>query len=72
MAPVTEARTVSKQGAGALSIRVDRKTFPAVADSGPQTVLQNIRIDIEPRSFVVHHGPLGRRQIHAAQHRGGS
>ena len=59
MAPVTEARSVSKPAAGALSIRVDRKTFPAVADSEPQTVLQNIRIDIEPRSFVVITGPSG-------------
>jgi NitT/TauT family transport system ATP-binding protein len=59
MAPVTEANTVPRQGVGALSIRVDRKTFPALADRGPQTVLQNIVIDIEPRSFVVITGPSG-------------
>lgn len=59
MAPVTEASAVSKQGAGALSIRVDRKTFPAIADRPSQTVLEKIRVDIEPRSFVVITGPSG-------------
>jgi ABC-type nitrate/sulfonate/bicarbonate transport system ATPase subunit len=59
MAEVTDARTTPRHAAGALSIRVDRKTFPAVADRAPQTVLKNISIDIEPRSFVVITGPSG-------------
>jgi NitT/TauT family transport system ATP-binding protein len=59
MAAVTEVSTAPKQAAGALSIRVDRKVFPAVADREAQLVLQDIRIDIEPRSFVVITGPSG-------------
>jgi sulfonate transport system ATP-binding protein len=59
MAAVTEVSKAPKQGAGALSIRVDRKVFPAVADREAQLVLQNIRVDIEPRSFVVITGPSG-------------
>jgi NitT/TauT family transport system ATP-binding protein len=43
----------------ALKVRVDRKVFPAVAGRPAQPVLQNIRIDIDPRSFVVITGPSG-------------
>jgi ABC-type nitrate/sulfonate/bicarbonate transport system ATPase subunit len=43
----------------ALKVRVDRKVFPAAAGRAAQPVLQNISIDIEPRSFVVITGPSG-------------
>jgi NitT/TauT family transport system ATP-binding protein len=44
---------------GALKIRVARKSYPAAAGRDEQAVLQNISIDIEPRSFVVLTGPSG-------------
>lgn len=43
----------------ALKVRVDRKVFPAAAGRAAQPVLQNIQVDIEPRSFVVITGPSG-------------
>jgi NitT/TauT family transport system ATP-binding protein len=45
--------------AASLKIRVARKSFPASAGREEQLVLQNISIDIEPRSFVVLTGPSG-------------
>lgn len=42
-----------------LKIRVDRKIFPASGTRPEQTVLKNISIGIEPRSFVVITGPSG-------------
>lgn len=49
MAPVT----------GALTIRVARKVYPAVAGREAQPVLRDIDLTIEPRSFVVLTGPSG-------------
>lgn len=42
-------------------IRVDvrRKTFPAVRDREAQTVLRDVKFDVEPRSFLVITGPSG-------------
>lgn len=56
---MTEMIVKAGRLSGALSIRVAQKTFPALGDHPPQTVLQNIRVDIEPRSFVVVTGPSG-------------
>lgn len=44
---------------GGLKVRVARKVFPAVGGRPAQSVLKNIAIDIEPRSFVVITGPSG-------------
>lgn len=44
---------------GSLKVRVVRKSYPPVAGRPEQIVLQNIAIDIEPRSFVVMTGPSG-------------
>ncbi|MCC7250353.1 ATP-binding cassette domain-containing protein [Hyphomicrobium sp.] len=44
---------------GGLKIHVARKVFPAVAGRDAHPVLQDIAIDIEPRSFVVITGPSG-------------
>lgn len=49
MAPVTHD----------LVVRIARKTFPAVAGREAQTVLRDINLAIEPRSFVVLTGPSG-------------
>jgi NitT/TauT family transport system ATP-binding protein len=45
--------------AGALKIRVKRKSYPASGVRAEQPVLKDIAIDIEPRSFVVLTGPSG-------------
>ncbi len=43
----------------ALTIDIRKKIFPAVAKRGALDVLSDIRLDIEPRSFVVITGPSG-------------
>lgn len=55
MAAVTE----SKAAPGSLAVRVKRKVYPASGDREAQPVLNDIAIDIEPRSFVVLTGPSG-------------
>lgn len=40
-------------------IRVDRKTFPALAGRDENTVLRNVSFEVSPRSFVVLTGPSG-------------
>lgn len=42
-----------------VDISVDMKTFPAVAGRPPLPVLRNVKIAIEPRSFLVLTGPSG-------------
>ncbi len=42
-----------------LSIHVAKKTFPASAERPAHQVLSNIKIDVDPRSFVVLTGPSG-------------
>ncbi|MGH1418141.1 MAG: ABC transporter ATP-binding protein [Hyphomicrobiaceae bacterium] len=44
---------------GAVSIRVDAKTFPATAGRPPLEVLRDVEINVEPGSFVVITGPSG-------------
>jgi NitT/TauT family transport system ATP-binding protein len=44
---------------GSLRVRVERKIFPAAGGREAQPVLNDIAIDIEPRSFVVITGPSG-------------
>lgn len=44
---------------GPIKIRVKEKVFPAVANRADNLVLQNVSIDIAPRSFVVLTGPSG-------------
>lgn len=42
-----------------LSVRVDRKEFPAVGDRPANLVLKNIAFKVEPGSFVILTGPSG-------------
>lgn len=42
-----------------IGIRIRRKVFPAVAERSENLVLENVAIDVEPRSFVVITGPSG-------------
>ncbi len=44
---------------GALGIKVDKKTFPAVGERGPLPVLRDVDLQIAPGSFVVITGPSG-------------
>ncbi len=44
---------------GAVSIRVDAKTFPATAGRPPLHVLRDVELNVEPGSFVVITGPSG-------------
>ena len=55
MAEVAE----STRAPGSLAVRVKRKIYPASGDREAQPVLNDISIDIEPRSFVVLTGPSG-------------
>ncbi|WP_295558454.1 ATP-binding cassette domain-containing protein [uncultured Hyphomicrobium sp.] len=57
MAQVSEQ--ASDLANSSLKIRVDHKIFPASGTRPEQTVLKNISIGIEPRSFVVITGPSG-------------
>ena len=57
MAAVMERPSASSRGEFLIDIR--RKAFPAVAQRGPIEVLRSVRLDIEPRSFVVVTGPSG-------------
>jgi sulfonate transport system ATP-binding protein len=45
--------------AQAIKVDVTRKTFPPVGGRDAQTVLRDIRFDVEPRSFVVITGTSG-------------
>jgi len=42
-----------------IGIRIRRKVFPAVAERSENLVLEDVAIDVEPRSFVVITGPSG-------------
>ncbi len=42
-----------------LTVRVDRKAFPAVGDRPENLVIENIEFQVEPGSFVVITGPSG-------------
>src|SRR5262245_23966374 len=42
-----------------LSVRVDKKVFPAVGQRAENLVLRNVKFQIEPGSFVVITGPSG-------------
>lgn len=55
MAQVAE----STRAPGSLAVRVKRKIYPASGDREAQPVLNDISIEIEPRSFVVLTGPSG-------------
>lgn len=44
---------------GALSVDVRRKVFPALGQRSANEVLRNVRLSIDPRSFVVLTGPSG-------------
>jgi len=44
---------------GPLSIHIDRKAYPPVADRPELPVLRDVALDIEPGSFVVITGPSG-------------
>jgi sulfonate transport system ATP-binding protein len=60
MAQMTEqTRNAVAPPKGAIRVRVARKTYPAAGDRPAHPVLNNIAIDIEPRSFVVITGPSG-------------
>lgn len=50
---------MSQQEAGALTIRVDAKTFPPIAGRPAQQVLRDVSITVESGSFVVITGPSG-------------
>jgi sulfonate transport system ATP-binding protein len=42
-----------------LSVRVDRKVFPAVGERAENLVLKNVSFKVEPGSFVIITGPSG-------------
>ena len=50
---------IANESSASVDIEVDSKTFAAVAGRVPQPVLRNVKIAIEPRSFLVITGPSG-------------
>jgi NitT/TauT family transport system ATP-binding protein len=57
--PVRASATAVADVGPAVSIRIARKIWPAVAGRSAHTVLADLALDVAPRSFVVLSGPSG-------------